>query len=102
MAKGAIASEGSGGEAIHHITGIRLRVTGSGSLQPKFYSLDDLRSYTLVPMNMSSTPGRTLDRLANVTEQRAFLELKTTEINEIMRINRIIVWLKPVAAEFPG
>lgn len=93
----------TGEENFLHITGIRLRVTGSGNLKSTFFSLDDVRSYSLVDLSLSSAPGRNLDRLANVPqEQRVYLELKTTEINETFRLNRIIIWAKQVSVELPG
>lgn len=93
----------TGEENFLHITGIRLRITGNGNLKATFFSLDDTRSYPLVDLIMASAPGRNLDRLANVPqEQRVYLELKTTEIDETFRLNRIIIWAKQVSVELPG
>lgn len=97
-----IASNQSAGEDILHTTMVRLRVTGVGNLKMKFYSLDNTREYDLGNMNLSLSPGRDLDRLCNVIEQRAFFEIKTTEINEVFRINRIIVYARPFASQYPA
>ena len=97
-----IASNQSAGEYIQHITCVRLRVTGSGNLKLKYYSLDNLRTYDLGSLIMSASPGRNLDRLCNVKEQRAYLEFKTTEINETFKINRIVTFMKPFAVQYPG
>lgn len=102
MPKGAATSEGSSGEQITHFTGIRLRVVGSGSLQLKVYSLDDVRSQTLVPLTLSATTNRIPTRLCNFMEQRASFEGKTTLIDEVFRINRIIVFSREIFTSFPG
>jgi hypothetical protein len=90
------------GENIHHFAGIRLRVKGSGNLKPTVFSLDDVLSEVLVPIPMLSTTERQLTRLCNLQTQRAALELKTTELNEIFNIGRIIFYAKEVFTEFPS
>jgi hypothetical protein len=102
MGKGVAASHGSGGDYIQHFAAIRVRVTGTGNLKPTLFSLDDVRSYDLVDIAMSSTPGRFMDRLSNVVEQRAYLRLRTTEISEYFRINRITIFTKTVATQYPA
>ena len=52
MAKGAALSEKSSGENISHFASIRVRVNGTGNLQLKAYSLDDVKSKVLVPLAM--------------------------------------------------
>ena len=102
MALGTARSNISKGENISHFTGIRLRVTGSGSLRPTLYSLDDIRSEVLVAMTMSATTNIEPFRLSNFMEQRARLELKTTALNETFRINRIIIFAKPIFTMYPA
>jgi len=99
---GSARENKSSGENINHYASIRLRANGAGNLIPKFYGLDEVETQTLVSLPMSSTPGREPTRLANFQQQRALLELKTTEIDETMRINRIIIYARPVFVEFPG
>lgn len=100
--KGAALSGGSSGEIISHFGGIRVRVNGSGSLRPKLYSLDDVTSTTLVPITMAATTRIIPTRLCNFQEHRASLELKTTAMDEVFRINRIIVFVKEVFVEWPS
>ncbi len=90
------------GENIVHFAGIRLRVTGNGNLKLSFHSLDDVRNQTLVPLVMQATTDREPSRLSNFISQRARLEVRTTEINENFRINRIIVFAKPIYTDYPG
>lgn len=87
---------------INHFGAVRLRVTGSGSLQMRLLSLDEVKTSTLVPLTMSTTTNREPVRLSNFNEQRAALEIKTTSIDEIFIISKIVIFTKPVAVEFPG
>lgn len=99
---GASASEGSSGESISHFTAVRLRVTGSGNLKMRLLSLDEVRTSTLVPLALVNATNRQPTRNCNFVEQRAQLEIKTTEINEIFRINRIILFVKELYTDYPG
>ena len=94
--------QGSGGENIVHITGVRVRVVGSGSLRMRLLSLDEVETQTLVPFTLAAATNRQPFRLANFLQQRTQLEITTTTINEHFRINRIIIFAKPVFTEYPA
>jgi hypothetical protein len=98
MAKRNQASEGN----INHYHAVRLRVVGSGSLQMRFLSLDEIDQSVLVPLTMATTSAREPTRLASFKSQRAQLEIKTTEIDERFRISKIIIYAKAVETSFPG
>lgn len=102
MPVGAVTSEGSSGESISHFAAIRVRVIGTGSLQMKVCSLDDVRVKTLVPLTMQPQARIIPTRLVNFMEQRASFELKTTNIDEEFRINRIVIFTKEVYTSYPG
>jgi len=102
MAKGAALSEGSSGENIQHFAAIRIRVNGTGNLKLAVYSLDDVRSKTLVALPITTTARIIPTRLVNFMEQRASFELKTTESGEFMKINRITIFMKEVFTSYPG
>jgi len=89
-------------ESILHFGAIRVRVVGDGNLKAKLSSLDDSFSQDLVPLAMESASGIQPTRLANFNSQRALLELKTTEINEYFKINRIIFFIKELYTSYPG
>lgn len=89
-------------ENIIHFGGIRLRVVGSGNLRPTMYSFDKIKSSVLVPLVMNSTDNIEPTRISNFVSQRMMLRLETTAINEIMRINRIIIFAKPIYTSYPG
>lgn len=102
MPKGAALSEVSSGENISHFAAIRVRVNGTGNLKLAVYSLDNVRGKVLVPLVMQSATRIIPTRLVNFMEQRASFELKTTEIDEYMRVNRIIIFMKEIFTSYPG
>jgi len=102
MPKGSALSELSSGESISHFAAIRVRVNGSGNLKMEVFSLDNVRSKTLVPLTMAVQTRIIPTRLVNFMEQRASFELKTTEIDEKFRINRIVIFSKATFTSYPG
>lgn len=95
-----MASKNSG-EVEHHIVGVKLRVTGSGNLKMTLTDLNSIQNQSLIDLVMQSTTRIEPTKLANFQSQRIRLELKTTEINEVFTIKRIIIFAKPVAVEYP-
>lgn len=79
-----------------------MRIVGAGDLQMQLLSLDSVESQTLVPFTLSSATNREPFRLANFNQQRAMLKGITTEKDEIFRINRIILFFKPLWTDYPG
>ncbi len=96
------ASVGSHSEEIVHFAGVRLRVTGSGNLDLTFQSLDMMDTQVLAPIVMSLTNAREPTRLANFISQRGALKISTNAINESFRINRVIIFAKPIWSQYPG
>jgi hypothetical protein len=90
-----------GEEVVNHYGAVRLRVNGSASLKMTLYSLDEIRSNVLVPVVLSAATDVEPNRLANFTQQRAKLHLKTTGLGESFSISKIIVFVKPVAKSWP-
>lgn len=102
MPKGSALSEASSGENISHFAAMRVRANGTGNLRLKVYSLDNVRSKVLVPLVMNQSTRIIPTRLVNFTEQRASFELKTVEMDEFMRVNRIVIFMKEVFTSYPG
>ena len=102
MGKGAALSEGSAGDNISHFAAIRIRVNGKGSLKMKVFSLDDIRAKELVPFQMEASTRILPTRIVNFVEQRASFELRTTQIDEKFRINRIVIFMKEIYTSHPG
>ena len=101
-ASGAARPKGSKGENINHYTGIRMRVVGSGSLEMTLRSQDNVRNVSLIPFTMASIARTSPFRLVNFVEQRVQLKIETLLIDETFRINRIILYAKPLWVEEPG
>jgi len=102
MARGAITSEGSSGENIHHFSTIRLRATGQGKLSMVVHSMDLVRSKQLAMMQLEGKTRIQPNRIVNFVEQRACFEFQLTDIDEYFRINRIIVFMKEIYTSHPG
>lgn len=94
-------SNTSNEEVINHYGAIRLRVNGSASIRPTLFSLDEIKQNALVAITIEEKTNKEPNRLANFTQQRAKLELRTTEINEVFQISKIIIFAKPVAKSYP-
>lgn len=102
MSKGAALSEKSSGESTSHFASIRIRVDGKGNLRLGVYSLDDLRSKVLAPLEMAPKNRYSPTRLVNFVEQRASFSIGTTEPKEKFRINRIVIFSKELYKSYPG
>ena len=101
-AQGAARGMGSSGENINHYTGVRMRVVGAGNLEMTLLSQDEVRSIALTPFTMTSVARTSPFRLTNFVEQRVQLKVETLLIDESFRINRIIIYAKPLWVEEPG
>lgn len=95
-------SLGTRSEEILHFAGVRLRVTGAGNLRLTFFSLDNVNSESLVILPMSTTNAREPTRLANFISQRGMVKIGTTAKDETFKINRVILFAKPLWSNFPG
>ena len=89
-------------EDINHFTAARMRITGSGTFRMRMYSLDDIAMSELKEMTLISATNREPTRIMNVMQQRAAFYGYTNAINEYVRINRIILFTKPVFTSYPG
>jgi hypothetical protein len=89
------------GELVHFgVT--RMRVTGAGNLQLFLHSLDDtLNSNTLPIIPLQATTNREPTVLANFIDQYGQLEVKTTEIDEVFEISKIVIFVKPISSGYP-
>lgn len=96
------AKSGSAGEYISHFTAVRMRITGNGIFRMQMHSLDDVVVTDLKELNLFAATNREPTRIMNFMQQRASFLGKTTAINEYFRINRIILFTKPVFTDYPG
>lgn len=101
MPLGAITGEGSGGENIVHITGLRIRAVGSGSLNLQLISMDGIYTQDLVALPLSAATNIQPVRLANFMQQRTQLKVSVTSGGDFT-INRIIIYAKPIFTMHPA
>lgn len=87
---------------IIHYTSVRMRITGSGSLDMKMYAQDEVFEQALAPFTMQPKTNIRPLRLMNFQHQRAYLEGKTDQIGEWFKINKIVIYAKEVFVEYPS
>ena len=97
-----MAKRSGGEETVNHFGLVRLRITGTGNFRMRLQSLGEVREFVMVALVMADPTDIEPVRLANFTQQRASLEGKTTEIDEVFEISKIIVFAKQVATSYPG
>ena len=102
MPLGTARTHGSSGENINHFTGVRLRVVGSGNLDIELISQDGVNTQTLTAFVLAATNRISPFRLANFVEQRAQLRISTNVVDETFRINRIVIYAKPIFTMEPA
>lgn len=88
-------------ENILHFGAVRLRVQGTDNLQLNLYSLDNAAVTNLKAMPISPLPGIEPTRRCNFKAQRARFKISVSNINEYFIINRVVVFVKPVASAYP-
>lgn len=86
---------------ILHINAIRLRITGSGNLLLFLRSLDAINNQQLTSFPMLNMTNIEPSILANFIDQRVQLEVRTTELNEVLNVSKIIIFVRPLATGYP-
>lgn len=84
-----------------HFGGVRYRISGSGNLLSTYLGMDSVLTNTLAAIALSNTPGREPFLLANLVSQRARLQFTTTVINEVAKVNRVILYTKDIYTGYP-
>lgn len=90
-----------GGQFINHFGQVRIRTTGTGVLKSRLISLDDLQEIQLADTTMQSASAKYVNLHTNFEQQKARLELKTTELGDQFLVRQIIFYVKPVGTNYP-
>ena len=90
-----------GGQFINHFGQVRIRATGTGVLKSRLISLDDLQEIQLADTTMQSASAKYVNLHTNFEQQKARLELKTTELGDQFLVRQIIFYVKPVGTNYP-
>lgn len=85
---------------ILHAVGVRVRVAGSGTLNLYLRSIDNTSSEQLPSITMQSFNTEPT-QLANFVSQNMQVHGEVTAIDETFNICKIVVFVKPEAAEYP-
>lgn len=88
--------------AVLHFVSALFRVHGSASLNLTMYSLDNARFYTAKPLAVINSPGVEPTRIINFRTQKGALEMRITKRNEYAKIDKVVIFAKPVAQQLPG
>lgn len=88
-------------EYINHFGAIRVRLKGQGNILGTLYSYDQIQSDVLNSVPMSTATDDPVTLLADFTSYVAKLELSTQNIDDVMNISQILIYMKPVASSFP-
>jgi len=99
--RGLLVARQSTDGGLLHFVAVRYRVTGVGVLRSNLRSLDEVTVDPLPNITLSAATNREPTILANYTEQRAFLEGKTINIDETFAVSKIVVFAKPSASGYP-
>lgn len=87
---------------ITHVGVVRFRVVGEGNLRLSLHSLQDVKSAVNPnPLVMSETTDREPTKLFDFMSQRMSLKFQTTEKDEWFRIDRIVIFARPVFTDYP-
>lgn len=87
---------------INHYIGVRLELNGVGKLRMKLLSADEVKTSTLLPVQMKLRTNIEPFRKANFKQQTAQLEVRTSGFGESFEISKIVFFTKPSAANYPG
>jgi len=89
-------------EELLHAGAIKIRVVGQGVLVPTLYSLNKVNQMTTAFVTMQSPNPNEPLILTNFVSHRIMLRLETNHLNDQFRINRIILYVKPIYTSLPG
>jgi hypothetical protein len=85
---------------ILHFGAMRTRVVGSGNFLSFLRSFDNVKSAQLPTITLAPTTNLESTVLANFVDQRAQLEMRTSNINEYFVVSKIIILYKPLYTQY--
>ena len=90
------------GGSVLHANAIRVRVVGNGNFRCTFQGFDNVYTQVLIPIVMVYPEPRLKTRLSNFQSQAVKLRMETTAIGEIMRVNDLTIFVKPLWVDYPA
>jgi len=90
------------GEHLTHCNSIKLRVTGTGNIKTALFDLGEIKFRYLADKAMNeNVTGKSITVLANLTSEMIQVEIRTTEIDEVFVLSKLIPYVKPSATGYP-
>lgn len=87
---------------ILHFGGVRIRIKGTGNLLMSIYSLDEIKSKTLVPFVMQDVTDKMPFRLINFNTQKAKIKFGTNDLDDQFQLDRAIIFVKKLFTMHPA
>lgn len=86
---------------IGHYSAVRIRGSGSGTLETTLYSEDDVKSEALADTTLSTTPGNDYTRLANFQNEKCAINLSCVSFGDYFSVRRLDLFAKVLWSEYP-
>ena len=77
-------------------------MVGTGDLMAVVHSMDYIKQKQLLPLHIFDKTRVQPNRIVNFVEQRVSFEFAHVVIDEFVKINRIVVYMKEIYTSHPG
>jgi len=91
---------GFNGEVLH-CGAVRYQLSGSGVMKSTLLSVDDIYSTALPDIDIPASAARQATILSNFNQERMYLYFRTTKINEVINLSKLVIFIRPVATGYP-
>ena len=88
-------------QEVMHYTGVRMRVTGAGTLKRVFQSYDVINTEQLADLTMRTATNTLPFALANFIDQNAALRVYTSSTDDYMVVSSLVVYINPIYTGYP-
>lgn len=86
---------------ISHYAGTRIGMTGQGTIKQIFQSADYINTLQFGNVILRTSNNRSPFSLANFTDQHAALRVYMDQLDDYMRVDKIVIFAKPVFTGYP-
>lgn len=91
-----------GGEYISHCVSVKVRVNGIGNIKTALFDFGNTNFFYMVDLAMNdNVTGRTLTALSNFNSELIQAEVRTTAIDEVFKLSRVIPYVKMSKMGYP-
>lgn len=91
------------GSGVNGYHGVRLRVSGAGTLTPRAYALDDIQVKTMQGIPLNAAPGRAFDRLFELRSEGCAVDLSgSVAAGDYFKVAQVALAADQFARRRPG